>query len=63
MNHSIDDPIGALWLIQQTKIQPFSCLPVVSGIAKRRKTERQKGRKQAFAKSSILRTIAQIIRL
>lgn len=49
MNHSIDDPIGALWLIQQTKIQPFSCLPVVSGIAKRRKTERQEtGFRQEF---------------
>lgn len=39
MNHLINDPIGALWLIQQAKIEPFARLPVVSGMATRRKTE------------------------
>ena len=39
MSNLINDPIGALWLIQQTGIEPFACLPVVSGMATRRKTE------------------------
>lgn len=42
MNMTIQDPIGAIWLMQKIDVRLFPALPVISGIASRRKTEVEK---------------------